>query len=351
MKERKLLLEKESKSMLVLLQCNNAKVILMITVVICHCFAFWGGWFTNNPVYNSKSAKFIAEWLGSFHVYAFTLISGYLFYYLQMEVNHYPNFTIFIRKKVHRLITPSLAIGLLWVVPITNLFIPLTIQEIVKKYILLYHPSQLWFLGMLFNCFVLGWSLRNFAQRHSLLLILLCIAMYCVGMVGIHYQLDYLMIFTGCMFFPFFEMGYKIRQINSDLLFQFSPLSLLIIDLLLFTCLFSISENLSGIPKSVYFIFRFLINMFGAFSVFSILVQLSNRYEWNNMKLFKYLSQRTMIIYLFHQQIVYFFITFFNGTLPPIIHGIINFIGTIIITLIISNGILRIKSLRFLTGN
>lgn len=223
---------KDMKGEIALKQCNDAKVVLMLAVVVCHCFAFWEGWFTNNPAIPSPAARFIAEWLGSFHVFAFTVISGYLFYYLQMEKQHYPSFARFICKKIHRLLTPSWAVGLLWVFPLTYLFIPFSFKELVKKYIFLYQPSQLWFLGMLFVCFVLAWFLRNFARNHTFLLGLLCLAAYGIGIVGNHYRLDYFMICTGLMFLPFFELGYKLRQAHSDWLFRFHPVVLLSVDII-----------------------------------------------------------------------------------------------------------------------
>lgn len=34
---------KDMKGEIALKQCNDAKVVLMLAVVVCHCFAFWGG--------------------------------------------------------------------------------------------------------------------------------------------------------------------------------------------------------------------------------------------------------------------------------------------------------------------
>ena len=350
--EKKSLLEiKNEKCALVLAQCTNAKVILMLSVVVCHCFAFWGGWFTNNPAIPSQTAHFIAEWLGSFHVFAFTLIAGYLFYYLQIENQHYSDFFMFICKKAHRLLVPSYAVGLLWIAPLTYLFMPFTVKDLIRKYVFLYQPSQLWFLGMLFVCFIIAWFLKKIAQEHSSLLVLLCLMAYGIGMVGIHYRLNYFMICSGLMYIPFFEMGYKIRQKYNDLLFRFHPIVLLIIDFIAFAFLFFTSNYLIEISKGIYFIYRFLLNLLGAFSAFSILVQLSSRYSWGKKGCFKYLSERTMIVYLLHQQIIYFFIVWLNGVVHPLIHGIINFVGTMAITLIFSEIVLRVKVLRYLTGN
>ena len=72
------------------------------------------------------------------------------------------------------------------------------------------------------------------------------------------------------------------------------------VDLLLFSFLFIIHGQMTGIYKAGYFAFRFLLNLFGAFSAFSILVQWSGRYKWGQMPIFKYLSHRTMIVYLLH---------------------------------------------------
>lgn len=33
---------KDMKGEIALKQCNDAKVVLMLAVVVCHCFAFWG---------------------------------------------------------------------------------------------------------------------------------------------------------------------------------------------------------------------------------------------------------------------------------------------------------------------
>ena len=55
----------------------------MILVIICHAASFWtGNWFTNNPVNTSIHLVHFAIWIGSFHTYAFTLVSGYIFAYI-----------------------------------------------------------------------------------------------------------------------------------------------------------------------------------------------------------------------------------------------------------------------------
>lgn len=66
----------------VLRNCNFSKTVLMILVVFYHAIDFWTGtWFTCNLVFESKFLGLLAEYIGSFHIYAFALVSGYIFAY------------------------------------------------------------------------------------------------------------------------------------------------------------------------------------------------------------------------------------------------------------------------------
>ena len=70
-----------------LLNCNNVKAILMIIVVLCHCMSIYSkdGWGPCAPAVKSDFFDWFAAWLGTFHVYGFTLISGYIFYYVKFD--------------------------------------------------------------------------------------------------------------------------------------------------------------------------------------------------------------------------------------------------------------------------
>lgn len=63
--------------------CKFVKTVLMLLVIFGHAIAFWSGhWFTENPAIGCNSLSTLCSWIGSFHIYAFTLISGYLFAYI-----------------------------------------------------------------------------------------------------------------------------------------------------------------------------------------------------------------------------------------------------------------------------
>lgn len=64
----------------ILLNLRFVKTILMLLVILGHSVKFWeGNWFTKNPQLVSESLAWLSRWIASFHIYAFTLVSGYIF--------------------------------------------------------------------------------------------------------------------------------------------------------------------------------------------------------------------------------------------------------------------------------
>ncbi len=60
--------------------CAFVKTILMLLVILGHACAFWSGhWFTENPMIQSQGLSILYSWVGSFHIFAFALVSGYIF--------------------------------------------------------------------------------------------------------------------------------------------------------------------------------------------------------------------------------------------------------------------------------
>lgn len=81
--------------------CNFVKTVLMLLVVIGHCMSLWTpeGWFNQPPVQESIILGNLSSWIGSFHIYAFVLVSGYIFTSLRYEQGKYRNFPMFVIGK------------------------------------------------------------------------------------------------------------------------------------------------------------------------------------------------------------------------------------------------------------
>lgn len=103
--------------------CSFVKTVLMLFVVLYHSCVFWtGNWFVETPVYPSRFLEVLAEYLNSFHIYAFTLVSGYLFSYLKLEKGKYERFLPFTVNKAKRLLVPYVFVAAVWVIPVSVFF-------------------------------------------------------------------------------------------------------------------------------------------------------------------------------------------------------------------------------------
>lgn len=96
------------------------KTLMMIAVVLGHSLVFFGGtWFTViEPSHIEGWMKGIASWMNTFHIQAFTMASGFLFYYLKKEKKRYNNPKKDIKKRATRLLVPYIFACALWAIPV-----------------------------------------------------------------------------------------------------------------------------------------------------------------------------------------------------------------------------------------
>ena len=69
----------------------------------------------------SISLVIISDFVNAFHIYGFTFISGFLFYYLKIEKIKYEDFVLFSKNKAKRLLAPYVFVCTVWVAPITTI--------------------------------------------------------------------------------------------------------------------------------------------------------------------------------------------------------------------------------------
>lgn len=339
--------EKELKN------CNFIKAVLMLLVVLDHSICFYGGgWFTViKPLEINKSLIFISGFIGNFHVYSFTFISGYIYYYLKYEVGKYKTFNEFLLNKIKRLITPYIFCSIFWVIPITQVFYKYNSIELIKKYLLGYSPSQLWFLLMLFNVFIIFFFLSDFFKKMNI-----CIGggitvlFYCLGIIGGKLGLNIFQICRSLCFIQLFYLGFKFRQCRTDYIKQIPKLLYIFVYLLLFLCARYFSRNDLILFKIMELVIRDLLHIVGAVMTFFVLQSIANKIDFDNKKIIKILTSNFMIIYLFHQQLIYIILYKINGLVNSYISGFLNFSGAILISLVIAKFLKNFKITRILIG-
>ena len=337
-----------------LMNCSFVKTILMLLVVLGHACAFWDGtWFTKNPVIPSNGLSIISSWLGSFHIYAFTLVSGYLFA-AKVSGGGYQNYPAFLKTKAKRLLVPYVFVMLIWVAPVSEYYFKYELPALIEKYILCISPSQLWFLWMLFGVFAIVWPLRKTMIEKPITGWMIAIAFYGVSIVGGKFIPNVFCILTACQHIVFFYVGIRIMvktERHEDLLTQRIPwYGWLIVDIMLFIADRMLKGQTAFIWKLAVLGIDFVLHIIGAIMAWTILQAIASRVRWHDNKIFKKLASYSMPIYLFHQQIIYFVITALNGAVNPWINAGANFLVALIGSSLISAFLMRWRTTRFLIG-
>ena len=325
----------------------------MLAVVLCHSLAYFGGdWFTVCPVKDENYLLGqIASWLGTFCVSGFTLVSGYIYYFLRYEKEKYLKGAEFIKTKSLRLLLPYVVFSILWVIPVGCYFYNYSTSDIIHKFLLGESPQQLWFLLMLFWVFILAYYLlKKDALIRNGIIVLLILAIGCL--LGIFIP-DILQILTSTKFLIYFYIGFSIRERFKALSNQtmlLIGLGMAILNVTFFVANMSsdcLGEGYAGLIMKM--IFDLLTKIFGAIMAF-MLLNLLARIINNTCFAIQYLYKYSFPIYLLHQQVIFIIIYNLVGIVPSSLLVLVNFAVSVIVSCLITNLLLRNKYSRLLLG-
>lgn len=303
----------------------------------------WGPYFRaiNAPIFG-----YLADWFNSFHIYGFTLIFGYIFYYIKYEKAGYQKYLLFLRNKTMRLFVPYVFIAVVWVAPIHAYFYG--VDELISKYVLGMAPSQLWFLLMLFWVFAIFWLISNIVNKKPLLGGAIVSMAYCVGL----FAPSIYCFNKGLQYLQFFYIGFMVRKcdLGNKVFYKISSFGYFVVDVGLFVAYELLGGNEEIIFKVMAHGCSIFLHMIGAVSAFVLLQRFVNRFLQGN-KVIDFFGKHSMVIYLVHQQLIYFSIGWFNGVVPPIALVLINFLFAIAVSTLFSVLMQKTKVTIFLIGS
>ena len=330
------------------------KTVLMLLIILGHACDNWvGNWFTEAPAIESKGLSIFATWLNSFHIFAFTLISGYLFAF-KIDGGGYGNYSKFLQNKAKRLLIPYVFSMLIWVAPLSVYFFSYKINYLVKKYVLCINPGQLWFLWMLFDVFAFVWPFRNLMIEKPFIGWVIAFGFYGVGIIGGHIIPNIFCIWTACKYVIFFYVGMRIRVKSEKKGYLFTEkipwFVWLGVDLILFVGSLWITGQDGVMAKLASMGLSIMLHIVGAIMAWNVLQTLSVHIQWQDSRGFNKLSTYSMPIYLFHQQIIYFVLNALDGLINPWINAGVNFIVATVGSFFISAILMKWKITRFLVG-
>lgn len=181
--------------------------ILIVLLVVFHAFCpYDGNWEAFAGFEQITVYKWLDRGVFAFMLESFVFISGYIWSYQRNEFGRKENLKQLVQKKFNRLIVPSIVFSILYLL----LFSPnmLTINGLMGGgiYEILRGAGHLWFLPMLFWCFVYTYLLEQIKISPTKKLILSVLLMVFTILP------DYFHCTRAFIYLPFFYGGYYVRQ-------------------------------------------------------------------------------------------------------------------------------------------
>lgn len=181
------------------------RLMLIVLLVLYHAFAIYNqAWKMPDGVSSVPAYWWIASFAYSFMLEAFVFLSGYVYgYQVREKYNDTVSFKVTVLNKFKRLIVPSIVFSIIYILLFGN---GQNISWGGQIYSIINGAGHMWFLPMLFWCFVLLYIIerlkcsKNFIFVLSILAALLCI-------IPLPLRLS-----STAYYFIFFYVGYYIQK-------------------------------------------------------------------------------------------------------------------------------------------
>lgn len=327
------------------------KTLMMILVVLYHsCLFFNGSWFKCvKPVYSANYINYFTFILNTFHIQTFIFASGFLFFYL-ISIGKYKNIKENLLNKSKRLLIPLFSTIIFWVIPFHIFYFGFDFKSLIKNYLLLEQPSQLWFLPMLFLIFVIFSYISKKLKFSFKELMLIFVASNLIGGILQLFGINYFNIANALLFSIYFYLGGFVFK-NKD---KFNNRNKFILFFITATLLIYVLHTRNINIKILKYINKVIISAFSCLEATCLYFLCDYLINKKNIKIdtniYKLLSENSFGIYLFHQQIIYITITVFNGMVHPVVQCVLSFIISMFVSLFLTSILKKFKMTNQLFG-
>ena len=292
------------------------KVYGILLVVIGHITRMYTNKGLISSIEESTEMAFISDLLYLFHMPLFVFISGGIYYYQYEILNKKQNFKNTLINKIKRLLIPYFAFGLLFLTPFMVLcgYRDDLLSYIFHGIILSYDCRHLWFVLMLFNTFILTYTLRKICNLFKVPELWMIPISFCIYLLSTHFPLC-LQIQATAKYQFWFVLGY-FYFCNKNLYSNISVVSGSLALLLLTTI--AVGHYNLNVP---------LLRTICPFVVIILFYKCSSHSKKIvNNKLYIAISKNNFGIYLFHPIIIYVIYHYFsNLIINPYLFSILTF--------------------------
>lgn len=158
-----------------LYEVSIIRPLVIFLLVVLHAFAFYSGAWDKPDCIGEVPAYFwFCQFVQGFRIETIALIAGYVFAFQSIDLGKKYAFGGFIWKKFKRLIIPCIIFSLAYY--FLFLFDRETFQLVPFLINILSGSGHLWFLPMLFWCFLAIWTIDRYRLSSWWLLVLLALA-------------------------------------------------------------------------------------------------------------------------------------------------------------------------------
>lgn len=320
------------------------RLILIVLLVLDHSFApFSGMWKSIIPQYDNETYFFIGKLSYSFFLEAFVFISGLLAGYQAVKHPVALQGKEFVTKKFKRLYIPSIIFSLIYFACFSEWHgMALFIRTILSG------DGHMWFLPMLFWCFVILWAVSK-SKASPRIILLLAIAALCCSNRRIPLRIG-----DSFYYFLFFYLGYLVYTLpnvtQKFLRMKYTPAYFIIFCLLFaYTLHFEYISTVGGVIS--YNITRGIRGLSGLMLCYVLVRTTATSHAQLPQPLIK-LSSYCFGIYIMQQFILQwlYYHTAFCTIISPTLIPWMGFVVAMILSILLTGLLLKTKTGRYLIG-
>lgn len=295
----------------------------ILLLVVMHAFTMYAGnWPLPDGIQPVRAYFWVQQFSYSCMLEMFVLISGYVFGFQLFGQRREYSFTKLLYSKFRRLIIPSMVFSFIFMLCFSDFVSQHQWKTIIHVTIAGY--SHLWFLPMLFWCFIGGWAINKYKINDiAALAVLLILSIF--SHIHLYLQLD-----NACYYLFFFYLGmvtYKYRErminmVNTNTAGIYLSFVVYVILVILHTRTieeFSAADAIDMLDRTLVYAqintCRISYALMGVMTIYLIVLRLVSK--WELPEYVVKINSYCFGIYIFQQFV--FMILYYNSPFPQLV--------------------------------
>lgn len=332
-----------------LYEVSIIRPLVILLLVVMHSFTMYaGGWKMPEGIHEVTAYYWFVKFITGFRIETIALISGYVFAYQSLVLHRKYPFRSFAYKKFMRLIVPGLFFSLIYY--FCFLYNASNFGSIEWFLKLSSGFGHLWFLPMLFWCFLVIWIIDRYNFYSKTLFIVLALASI-VNVPSLPFGM------TRMFHFAFYcYLGYTLYK-NKDNLLKYTKAKYICSLWIVYAILVIFSARLESID-CIYLIknaLKLAIACSGILALLLLVLKFTNKQTNKQIRIPQWIIESSKLcygVYVFHQFILKYL--YYNTNLPQAVGSyLLPWIGvtiTLLVAIILTKISLKTKFGRFLIG-